>query len=120
VDLRIIVWVKEFLLGRSQRVRGNGQLSEEVRVISGVPQGSVFSHVLFLACVNDIWKNTGPNIRLFADDCMIYRKIMYSSDIDKLQTDLNILEKWAVGNEMMINPDKSKAVSLTKARLRNE
>ena len=29
VDLRVVVWVKEFLLGRSQRVRVDGQLSEE-------------------------------------------------------------------------------------------
>jgi len=29
VDLRVVVWVKEFLLGRSQRVRGTGELSEE-------------------------------------------------------------------------------------------
>jgi len=32
VDLRVVVWVKEFLLGRSQRVRGSGELSEEFRV----------------------------------------------------------------------------------------
>ena len=32
VDLRVFVWVKEFLLGRSQRVRGTGELSEEFRV----------------------------------------------------------------------------------------
>jgi hypothetical protein len=41
VDLRVVAWVKQFLLGRSQTVRGEGQLSEEVRVTSGVPQGSV-------------------------------------------------------------------------------
>ena len=41
VDLRVVVWVKEFLLVRSQRVRIDGQLSEDVRVTSGVPQGSV-------------------------------------------------------------------------------
>jgi hypothetical protein len=29
----------------------------------------------------------------FADDCVIYRKIMDSSDIDKLQMDLNSLEE---------------------------
>jgi hypothetical protein len=31
VDLRVVVRVKEFLLGRSQRVTADGQLSEEVR-----------------------------------------------------------------------------------------
>ena len=90
-DLRVVVRVKEFLLGHSQRVRVDGQLSEEVRVTSGVPHWSVLGPLLFLAYVNDIWKNTESNKRLFADDCVIYRKIMDSSDTDKLQTDLNRL-----------------------------
>ncbi len=43
---------------------------------------------------------------------------MDRKDVDKLQTDLNILGKWAVENEMKINPGKSKAVSFTKARVK--
>jgi len=43
---------------------------------------------------------------------------MDSNDIDNLQTDLNRLGEWAVENEIKINPDKSKAVSLTKARVK--
>ena len=40
---------------------------------------------------------------------------MESSDIDKLQTDLNRLGEWAVENEMKKNPGKIKTVSFTKA-----
>jgi len=58
------------------------------------------------------------NIRLFADECIIYREITDSSDIDNLQTDLNRLGEWEVENEMEINPDKSKAVSFTKVRIK--
>jgi len=43
---------------------------------------------------------------------------MDSSDIDKLPTDLNRLLEWAVENEIKINPGKSKAVSFTKARVK--
>jgi hypothetical protein len=73
---------------------------------------------LFLAYVNEIWRNTECNIRLFADDCIIYRKINDRSDIDKLQKDLNKLGEWALENEMKINPGKSKAVSFTKATVK--
>jgi len=33
LGLRVAVWEKEFLLGRSQRVRVGWQISEEVRAI---------------------------------------------------------------------------------------
>jgi len=74
--------------------------------------------LIFLAYVNDNWGNIESNIRLFADDCIIDKEKTDSSDIDKLQTDLNRLEEWAVENETKINPDKSKAVSFTKARVK--
>jgi len=55
---------------------------------------------------------------LFADGCIMYRKIKDSSNIDNLQTDQNRLNDWEVDNEMKINPGKSKAVNLTKARVK--
>ena len=118
VDLRVVVWVTEFLLGCSKRVSVDGQLSEELRVTSRVPQGSVLGPVIFLAYVHDIWRSTESNIRLFADDCVIYRKITDSCDIDNLQTYLNRVGEWAKENEMKMNPGKSKAGSFTKARVK--
>jgi hypothetical protein len=88
-----------------------GPLSEEVRVMSGVSQESVLGPLLFLAYVNDIWINTESTIRLFADDCIIYRKILSNNDVENLQIDLNMLGERASENEMIINPSKSKAVS---------
>jgi len=52
----MVVWIREFLLGRTQRSRVGGQLSEEIKVTSGVPQGSVLGPILFIAYVNDIWR----------------------------------------------------------------
>jgi len=65
--------------------------SEDVRVTSGVPQGSVLGPLLFLAYVNDIWRNIESKIRLFANDRIIYRQILNIKDAENLQTDLGIL-----------------------------
>jgi len=54
VPLRVVLWIRKFLGGHTQTVRVGGQLSEEVRVTSGVPQGSVLGPLLFLAYINDI------------------------------------------------------------------
>ena len=60
----------------SHAERVGGQLSEEVRVKSGVPQWSVLGPLLLPAYVNDIWRNIVSTIRLFADDCVIYKKLL--------------------------------------------
>ena len=83
---------------------------------SGVPQGSVLGPLLFLAYVNDILRNMVSTIRLFANDCVIYRKITKNEDIEILQKDLDRLGEWAVVNAMRINPSKSKAVRFTRVR----
>ena len=96
-----------------------GQISEEVRVTSGVPQGSVLGPLLFIAYVNDIWRYMESTVRLFADDCVIYRKIINNADMEKLQKDLDRLGEWAVENAMKINPSKSRAVRFTRARVKD-
>jgi hypothetical protein len=83
-----------------------------------VPQWSVLGPLFFLANVNDIWRNIESKIRLFADDCIIYRKIVNNFDVEKLQADLDRLGDWAVENEMKINPSKSKSISFTRARVK--
>ena len=89
MDSRVVIWVGEFLVGCTQRVRVGGQLSKEVKVTSFVPQGSVMGPLQFLVYVNDIWRNIDSSIRLFADDCIIYRKITNKNDIEKLQNDMD-------------------------------
>jgi len=39
-----------------------------------VPQGSILGQLLIPVYINDIWRNIDSSIRLFADDCIIYRK----------------------------------------------
>ena len=85
----------------------------------GVLQGSILGPLLFLAYVNDIWRNVDSTISLFADDCVIYRKIINSADMEKLQKDLDMLGDWTVENAMKINPSESKAIRFTRARVKD-
>jgi len=104
VESRVVFWVREFLVFHTQRVRVRGQLSKEVRVTSGVPQGNIWGLLLFLVYVNDMWRNIDWSSRLLAYSCVIHRKITGKNDIEKLQNDLDTLGKWAVENRMIVSP----------------
>jgi len=68
MDSRVVIWAREFFVGRTQRVRLEGQQSNEVKVTSGVLQGGVLGPLLFLVYVKNIWRNSETSIRLFPDD----------------------------------------------------
>jgi hypothetical protein len=116
VDSRVVIWIRKSLLGRTQRDRVGWHLSEEVT--SGVPEGSELGPLLFLVYVNNIWRNIDSTIRLFVDDCIIYREVKNNNDMENLKTDLNRLWKWAFENAMNINPTKSKVVRFTRVRVK--
>ncbi len=92
---RVHAWVKEFLTGRHQRVVVNNTQSDEERVLSGVPQGSVLGPVLFLIFINDLPDTIDASVRIFADDTKIFSKIENRNDQKKLQENLSRLEQWA-------------------------
>ena len=106
-------WITSFLSNRKQRVSGNGALSDITDVTSGVPQGSVLRPILFLLYINDINENVQSSIRLFADDSIIYRKIMSNIDLQILQTDLIQLEKWSDKWQMQFNISKCVHLPIT-------
>ena len=94
INTGVITWIQSFLSGRSQRVVLDGETSDACPVLSGVPQGSVLGPCLFLMYINDMPENIQSNIRLFADDTIMYLTITNQSDCQDLQRDLSKLEIW--------------------------
>jgi len=87
------LWFSSFLLNCYQRVVVNGSQSSWSDVISSVPQGTVLGPLLFLLYINDITGNNQSNIRLFADECIVYHTIRSQDDSCKLQNDISSLFK---------------------------
>jgi uncharacterized membrane protein len=83
-----------------------GEKSNETTVDSGVPQGTVLGPILFLCHINDLPDSVTSSVRLFADDCLLYRTIKTAKDHQKLQADLEQLEIWAKDWGMRFNAKK--------------
>lgn len=99
-------WIEQWLTTRTQRVVLDGEASNMAHVKSGVPQGTVLGPLMFLIFVNDINKDIQSNIRLFADDCLMYHSIKNPHHSTILQNDLNTLTKWADTWQMEFNISK--------------
>ena len=88
IEGEVLVWVRDFLKGRRQRVMLNGKSSDWMDVSSGVPQGSVLSPVLFIIYINDMPDMLRKYCKMFADDAKLYSAISTTDDQEELQDDL--------------------------------
>ena len=57
--------------------------SDTAHVGSGVPRGTVLGPILFLCYINDLPSSVSSDVRLFADDCLLYRPIKSKDDQKK-------------------------------------
>ena len=89
-DDNIWLWINSFL-NRKQSVVVDGEQSSLINVVSGVPQDTVLGPLLFLLCINDLPSVVSSKLRLFVDDCLIYRNIKNKQDQVTLQKYLNLL-----------------------------
>ena len=110
INGRILCWIEAFLTDRVQGVVVEGFRSPEGRVLSGVSQGTVLGPLLFLLHINDLPSVITSQIRLFADDCLIYHPIRCSADCEALQRDLDSLVRWSSAWGMKFNTKMSNYV----------
>ena len=107
-------WLENFLTKRTMQVVIDGVSSESTSVDSGVPQGTVLGPLLFLCHINDLPSTVSSQVRLFADDCLLYREINTFNDHISLQNDLKQLQQWAVTWGMKFNATKCYILSINK------
>ena len=116
IDDKIWTWISNFLKQRKQRVVVDGIQSDLVTVDSGVPQGTVLGPILFLLHINDLPSVISSKVRLFADDCLVYREIKSRQDQNDLQKDLNLLESWRSTWGMRFNTAKCNIMRVSRKK----
>jgi hypothetical protein len=107
-------WIKSWLTNRKQRVVLNGKFSTWLEVLSGVPQGSVLGPLLFLIFIDDL-DDFAPLVNIlskFADDTKLGHHVLNESDRNVLQSQLDLLSKWAETWGMEFNVTKCKVMHI--------
>jgi hypothetical protein len=108
---KVLEWVRNFLVGRSQIVRVGNAKSAEAKVLSGIPQGSILGPILFTIFINDLPDNIKSFCHIFADDTKIYNQAKLYNTI---QDDLNNLQIWNDKWKLYFNVNKCMVMHIGK------
>lgn len=111
----LLLWFKDYLNNRKQRVVLPGATSSWVDLKAGVPQGSILGPLLFLIYINDIVEDIHSTIRLFADDTSLY--ITVENPIiaaEHPNADLAKINLWATKWLVTFNPTKTESIIFSR------
>ena len=107
------------MTNRQQYTQVNGELSELLTIVCGVPQGSTLGPLLFLLYINDIATASNFIVSLFADDTCL---ITFHRDLRELErvcnTELIKINNWFLANELTANLSKTGKYKITKGKAR--
>ena len=107
-----LTFLNSYLRNRKQCVKINNICSDFLKILSGVPQGSILGPILFNIFLNDLFlglKNT--DLQNFADDNNITAVCDQLPDVIKiLEAEGEISVGWFKKNEMVVNSDKFQAI----------
>ena len=111
VRSEIISWIADFLTSRRHRVQYRSALSNWELLTCGVPQGTKFGPIIFIALINDAAEKSGTQSFKYVDDLSLaeVRQAHRSSQID---LDVQDLDAWANCNHLKLNPFKCKVMQI--------
>ena len=108
-------WFRDYLSQRRQRVVISGVYSDWTYTQAGVPQGSVLGPLLFLIYINDIVKDIGSNILIFADDTSLYIIVTDpDTSAELLSSDLTKIGDWADKWLVTFQPPKTDSLVVSR------
>ena len=82
--------------------------SSTISEVPGISQPRLF--------INDLPKHIQSKVRLFADDCIVYREINSKADCEIIQEDFHALERWESTWAMEFHPAKCSVIRVATFR----
>ena len=111
----MLQWFTNYLSNRRQRVCIRGCISPWLKILAGVPQGSILGPTLFLIYINDIINGIKSNIRWFADDTSLFKLVACPITAAlELNLDLKLFYTWTSCWLVKFNPLKFASLIISK------
>ena len=116
----VLKWFHSYLTERTQAVVINGIESELVRLLFGVPQGSVLGPILFTiytSPLGTILREMGIMFHLYADDTQLYLSFKLQdckNAVKKMEQCVDVIKDWMANNFLKLNADKTEVLYLGK------
>lgn len=103
-------WFANYLFERHQVVKFQNEISDQLPLLCGVPQGSILGPILFLIFFNDFEDCLiNCNVIEFADDTVVFVSAKTTEEVQKLlNEDLEGIASYFQANELVINLKKNK------------
>ena len=113
-------WILDFLTGRSQYVRTAHELSSDIVINTGAPQGCVLSAVLFILYTNCLTcANVDCKIIKYADDTAVLGLISKNDESTYRET-IQHVSKWCDDHYLQLNVGKTKELIFDFRRNKHE
>lgn len=90
-------------------------LPTELKFHLGFPRVQSWDPYYFLAYINDLPSKV-HSVGLFADDCILYNRVQFMEDSERLQQDLDALVKWEGDWQMSFNSSNCFSMRITRRR----
>ena len=107
-----LLFIKSYLINRTQCCSVNGKLSSVRQISYGVPQGSILGPLLFIIFMNDLPNAVkSADICMYADDTSMSSTIKNTSDLETqiIPEYLNICN-WLKSNKLTLNALKTEFI----------
>lgn len=115
---KALEWFKSYLMDRTQFVQYKDTISNEMKITTGVPQGSILGPLLFIIYINDIAKVTKKfHFLIYADDTTLIEPLCTFSDsvngnlievTAAINAELEKVVQWLALNKLSLNAKKNK------------
>ena len=102
-------WFASYLSNREQYVTYNSVKSSKLKILCGVPQGSILGPLLFLLYINDLSTvSSAALLFMFAvDSSLLYMGKNLNALLDIVNDELDKINEWLKCNKLSINVKKT-------------